>query len=64
MLTNAFIDRDVETISPPNVCCGTPGGLESRKMLDHEVETGRGGCYLQLTREQFGSRLSLVACAI
>lgn len=29
------------------------GTSEARQMLEHGIETGRGGCYLQLTREQY-----------
>jgi hypothetical protein len=29
------------------------GTSEARQMLDHEIETGRGGCYLRLTPEQY-----------
>jgi hypothetical protein len=27
---------------------------ESRQMLEHAIETGRGGVYLRLTPEQYG----------
>jgi hypothetical protein len=29
------------------------GDLESRQILEHAIETGRGGCYLRLTPEQY-----------
>jgi hypothetical protein len=29
------------------------GDSESRQMLEHEIETGRGGCYLRLTPDQY-----------
>lgn len=29
------------------------GDSESRQMLEHAIENGRGGCYLQLTPEQY-----------
>jgi hypothetical protein len=29
------------------------GDSESRQMLEHAIETGRGGCYLRLTPEQY-----------
>jgi hypothetical protein len=29
------------------------GTSEARQMLEHEIETGRGGCYLRLTPEQY-----------
>jgi hypothetical protein len=29
------------------------GNSESRQMLEHAIETGRGGCYLRLTAEQY-----------
>jgi hypothetical protein len=38
-----------------------PGGVrlggdsESRQMLEHAIETGRGGCYLRLPSEQYAS---------
>jgi hypothetical protein len=35
---------------------------ESRQMLEHAIETGRGGCYLRLTPEQYQNlRRPLVA---
>jgi hypothetical protein len=30
------------------------GDSESRQMLEHAIENGRGGCYLRLTPEQYG----------
>jgi hypothetical protein len=29
------------------------GTSEARQMLEHGIETGRGGCYLRLTPEQY-----------
>jgi hypothetical protein len=29
------------------------GISEARQMLEHAIETGRGGCYLRLTPEQY-----------
>jgi hypothetical protein len=29
------------------------GSSETRQMLEHEIETGRGGCYLRLTPGQY-----------
>jgi hypothetical protein len=29
------------------------GDSEIRQMLEHEIETGRGGCYLRLSPEQY-----------
>jgi hypothetical protein len=29
------------------------GDSESRQMLEHDIENGRGGCYLRLTPEQY-----------
>jgi hypothetical protein len=29
------------------------GTSEARQMLEHAIETGRGGCYLRLTPEQY-----------
>ena len=31
------------------------GDSESRQILEHAIETGRGGCYLRLTPEQYAS---------
>jgi len=29
------------------------GDLESKQMMEHAIEVGRGGCYLRLTPEQY-----------
>jgi hypothetical protein len=34
-------------------CVETCGDFESRQMLEHAIETGRGGVYLRLTPEQY-----------
>jgi hypothetical protein len=41
-------------IRPVSVATGEAWGTsEARQMLEHGIETGRGGCYLRLTPEQY-----------
>jgi hypothetical protein len=62
----SFLEPDLKTPLPRKFNFGSPdkirelaqrGGalstLEGKQMLDHAIETGRGGLYLNLTHEQY-----------
>jgi hypothetical protein len=62
-----FLEADLKTPLPCKLTFTDPekireiarrgeawGTSESRQMLEHGIETGRGGCYLRLTPEQYG----------
>ena len=61
-----FLEADLKTPLPRKLTFGDPdkirelarrgeamGTSESRQMLEHAIETGRGGVYLKLTLEQY-----------
>jgi hypothetical protein len=52
-LPRALMFTDPERIREL-ACRGEAWGTsESRLMLEHTIETGRGGCYLRLTPQQY-----------
>jgi hypothetical protein len=64
----SFLEPDLKTPLPRKFSFGDPdkmrelaqrGGaldtLEARQMLEHAIETGRGGLFLNLTEDQYGS---------
>src|SRR5580658_3522986 len=61
-----FLEADLKTPLPRKLTFTDPekirelarrgeawGTSEARQMLEHGIETGRGGCYLRLTPEQY-----------
>jgi hypothetical protein len=61
-----FLEADAKTPLPRQFTFADPekirelarrgeasGDSESRQMIEHAIETGRGGCYLRLTPEQY-----------
>jgi hypothetical protein len=61
-----FLEADLRTPLPRTLTCTDPekirqlarrgeawGDSESRQMLEHAIETGRGGVFLRLTPEQY-----------
>ena len=61
-----FLEADLKTPLPRKLTFNDPekikelarrgeawGDSESRQMLEHGIENGRGGCYLRLTPEQY-----------
>jgi hypothetical protein len=61
-----FLEADLKTPLPRKLTFSDPekirelarrgeawGDSESRQMLEHAIENGRGGCYLRLTPEQY-----------
>ena len=61
-----FLEADLKTPLPRKLTFADPdkirelarrgeamGTSESRQMLEHAIETGRGGVYLKLTLEQY-----------
>ena len=61
-----FLEADLKTPLPRKLTFTDPEKIrelarrgeawndsESRQMLEHAIETGRGGCYLRLTPEQY-----------
>lgn len=61
-----FLEADVKTPLPRKLTFADPdkirelarrgeawGTLETRQMLEHAIENGRGGMYLKLTPEQY-----------
>jgi hypothetical protein len=61
-----FLEPDLKTRLPRKLTFADPekirelarrgeawGTSEARQMLEHAIETGRGGCYLRLTPEQY-----------
>jgi hypothetical protein len=61
-----FLEPNLKTPLPRKLRFGDPekirelarrgeawGTSEARQMLEHAIETGRGGCYLRLTPEQY-----------
>lgn len=61
-----FVEADLKTPLPRQFTFTDPekirelarrgeawGDSESRQMMEHAIETGRGGCYLRLTPEQY-----------
>jgi hypothetical protein len=62
-----FLEPDLKTPLPRKLTFTDPekirelarrgeawGTSEARQMLEHAIETGRGGVYLRLTPEQYG----------
>jgi hypothetical protein len=62
-----FLEADLRTPLPRKLTFTDPdkirelarrgetwGNSESRQMLEHAIETGRGGVFLRLTPEQYG----------
>jgi hypothetical protein len=52
-LSRTFTFADPEKIRELARRGETWGTSEARQMLEHGIETGRGGCYLRLTPEQY-----------
>jgi hypothetical protein len=52
-LPRTFTFRDPEKIREFGPAGGRLGTFEARQMLEQATETGRGGCYLRLTPEQY-----------
>ena len=61
-----FLEADLKTSLPRTLTFADPekirelarrgeawGDSESRQVLEHAIENGRGGCYLRLTPEQY-----------
>jgi hypothetical protein len=61
-----FLEADLKTSLPRKLTFSGPekirelarrgeawGDSESRQVLEHAIENGRGGCYLRLTPEQY-----------
>jgi hypothetical protein len=61
-----FLEADLKTPLPRKLTFSDPekiralarrgeawGTSEARQMLEHAIETGRGGCYLRLTPSQY-----------
>jgi hypothetical protein len=61
-----FLEADARTPLPKTLTFTDPekdpragqageawGDSESRQMMEHAIETGRGGCYLRLTPDQY-----------
>jgi hypothetical protein len=61
-----FLESDLKTLLPRKLTFADPqkirklarhgeawGDSESRQMLEHAIETGRGGVYLRLTPDQY-----------
>ena len=62
----SFLEADAKTPLPRSFTFTNPekirelagrgeawGDSESRQMLEHAIENGRGGCYLRLTPDQY-----------
>jgi hypothetical protein len=61
-----FLQADLKTALPKKLTFSDPekirelarrgeamGDLESKQIVEHAIEVGRGGCYLRLTPDQY-----------